>query len=129
LPQAHALACGEPFAFALADALAFRTHRFQALAKIIGLQERHCQAEHGGHDRNRAASNAIMAPYSTTKLTMTVSQILLSNKPDGTCCQAKTDWTIANNGGTKRPCQVLTPGNAALVSTGTIPTGFTASRP
>jgi len=73
------------------------------------------------------ASNAIMAPYSTTKLTMTVSQILLSNKPDGTCCQAKTDWTIANNGGTKRPCQVLTPGNAAPVSTGTIPTGFTAS--
>jgi hypothetical protein len=68
-----------------------------------------------------------MAPYSTTKLTMTVSQILLSNKPDGTCCQAKTDWTIANNGGTKRPCQVLTPGNAAPVSTGTIPTGFTAS--
>jgi Flp pilus assembly protein TadG len=37
-----------------------------------------------------AASNAIMAPYSTTKLTMTVSQVILSNKVDGTCCQAKT---------------------------------------
>jgi hypothetical protein len=56
-----------------------------------------------------AASDAIMAPYSTAKLTMTVSQILLSNKTDGTCCQAKTDWKIANNGGTARPCQLLTP--------------------
>jgi Flp pilus assembly protein TadG len=74
-----------------------------------------------------AASSAIMAPYSSTKLTMTVSQVLLTNKSDGTCCQAKTDWTIANNGGTKRPCQVLSPGNAAPVSTSTIPTGFTQS--
>jgi Flp pilus assembly protein TadG len=74
-----------------------------------------------------AASSAIMAPYSTTNLKMTVSQVLLSNKSDGTCCQAKTDWTIANNGGTARPCQVLTPANAAPVSTTTIPTGFTAS--
>jgi Flp pilus assembly protein TadG len=73
------------------------------------------------------ASSAIMAPYSTTNLTMTVSQVLLNNKSDGTCCQAKTDWTIANNGGIKRPCQLLTPSNAAPVSTGTIPTGFTAS--
>ena len=74
-----------------------------------------------------AASTAIMAPYSTTNLTMTVSQVLLSNKADGTCCQAKTDWTIANNGGTARPCQVLTASNAAPVSTTTIPTGFTTS--
>jgi Flp pilus assembly protein TadG len=74
-----------------------------------------------------AASAAIMAPYSSTKLTMTVSQVLLSNKADGTCCQAKTDWTIANNGGTARPCQVLTASNAAPVSIATIPTGFTAS--
>jgi Flp pilus assembly protein TadG len=73
------------------------------------------------------ASAAIMAPYSPTPLTMTVSQVVLSNKSDGTCCQAKTDWTIANNGGTARPCQILTPANAAPVSTGTIPTGFTAS--
>jgi Flp pilus assembly protein TadG len=73
------------------------------------------------------ASAAIMAPYSATKLTMAVSQVVLSNKSDGTCCQAKTDWTIANNGGTKRPCQLLTPSNAAPVSTTTIPTGFTAA--
>src|SRR5438309_10822995 len=39
------------------------------------------------------ASAAIMVPYSTTKLTMTVSQVLLSHKSAGTCCQAKTDWT------------------------------------
>jgi hypothetical protein len=68
-----------------------------------------------------------MAPYSTAKLTMTVSQILLSNKTDGTCCQAKTDWKIANNGGTARPCQLLTPSNTAPVSITTIPTGFTTS--
>src|SRR5947209_20035772 len=35
------------------------------------------------------ASAAIMAPYSTTNLKMTLSQILFSNKSDGTCCQAK----------------------------------------
>ena len=74
-----------------------------------------------------AASTAIMAPYSTTNLTMAVSQVILSNKADGTCCQAKTDWTIVNNGGTARPCQALTPSNAAPVSPTTIPTGFTAS--
>lgn len=72
------------------------------------------------------ASAAIMVPYTTTNLTMTVSQVLLTNKADGTCCQAKTDWTITNNGGQSRPCQILTPANAAPVSTGTIPTGFTA---
>jgi Flp pilus assembly protein TadG len=73
------------------------------------------------------ASAAIMAPYSTTNLKMTVSQVVLSNKTDGTCCQAKTDWTITNNGGTARPCQVLTPSNVAPVSTTTIPTGFTTA--
>src|SRR5947209_10071638 len=73
------------------------------------------------------ASAAIMAPYSTTNLKMTLSQVLLSNKSDGTCCQAKTDWTITNNGGTARPRQTLMPSNAAPVSTTTIPTGFTTS--
>jgi Flp pilus assembly protein TadG len=74
------------------------------------------------------ASKAIMAPYDPTKLTMTVSQIQLKLKSDNvTCCDAKTNWTIPNNGGTARPCQVLTPSNAAPVSTTTIPTGFTAS--
>jgi Flp pilus assembly protein TadG len=79
------------------------------------------------------ASSAIMAPYATTKLTMTVSQVVVTNKSDPTrtdCvggCQAKTDWTVTNNGGTARPCQVLTPSNAAPVSTTTLPTGFTSS--
>jgi Flp pilus assembly protein TadG len=73
------------------------------------------------------ASSAIMAPYSTTKLTMTVSQIQLQKKSDNTCCQAKTDWTVANNGGTQRPCQLLAPSNAAPVSITTIPTGYTNS--
>jgi Flp pilus assembly protein TadG len=73
------------------------------------------------------ASAAIMAPYDQTKLTMTVSQVLLTNKADGTCCQAKTDWTITKNGGTARPCQVLSPANPAPVSVTTIPTGFTTS--
>ncbi|GAC1332758.1 MAG: pilus assembly protein [Beijerinckiaceae bacterium] len=72
-----------------------------------------------------AASGAVMAPFPTTSLTMTVSQIVLGNKSDGTCCQAKVDWTIAYNGGTKRPCQILTPANATPVSVATIPVGFT----
>jgi hypothetical protein len=60
------------------------------------------------HVENFRRLDAIMAPYSTAKLTMMASQILLSNKTDGTCCQAKTDWKIANNGGTARPCQLQT---------------------
>jgi Flp pilus assembly protein TadG len=79
------------------------------------------------------ASAAIMAPYDQAKLTMTVSQIIVTNKADPTksdCvggCQAKTDWTIAKNGGTARPCVILSPGNAAPVSVGTIATGYTTS--
>jgi Flp pilus assembly protein TadG len=71
------------------------------------------------------ASSAIMSPYDPTKLTMTVSQVLLTNKADGTCCQAKTDWTITKNGGRARPCQTLSPMTAAPVSVATIPPGFT----
>jgi Flp pilus assembly protein TadG len=73
------------------------------------------------------AAAAIMSPYSTNTLTMTVSQIQLKAKSDGTCCQAQTDWTITNNGGVARPCQLLTPSNAAPVSSATIPVGFTVS--
>jgi Flp pilus assembly protein TadG len=74
------------------------------------------------------AASAIMAPYqiSNNLLTMTVSQLKLTYKSDGTCCQAKTDWTITSSGGTARPCQLLTPANAAPVSVATIPIGFTA---
>jgi Flp pilus assembly protein TadG len=78
------------------------------------------------------AASAIMAPFmiktpaGAPLLTMTVSQIKLTYKADGTCCQAKTDWTIVNNGGTARPCQVLTAANAKPVSITTIPVGFTA---
>jgi Flp pilus assembly protein TadG len=74
-----------------------------------------------------AASSAIMAPFTTTTATptMTVSEIQLIKKSDGTCCQAWVDWTITSNGGTARPCQILTPANAAPVSPTTIPIGFT----
>ena len=49
---------------------------------------------------------AIMTPYPTNKLAITVSAIQLTPKPDGSCCQAKVQWS-ATRGGTLRPCNIL----------------------
>jgi len=78
------------------------------------------------------AAQAIMSPYDTNTansgiLKMTISQILVSLKSDGTCCQAKTDWTYASTGATKRPCQVLTAADVKPVSMTTIPTGYVST--
>ena len=74
------------------------------------------------------AATAILAPYNTTNLKMTVSQVLISSAAG--VLSAKTDWTVINNSGTARPCQVLTAADVAPGSTGyqsKFPTGFTTT--
>ena len=53
------------------------------------------------------AAAAIMAPYATSDLKMTVSQVNVQTYNGGLI--AKVDWTVTNNGGTARPCS---PGGA-----------------
>ena len=48
------------------------------------------------------AAAAIMAPFDTATLQMTVSQVNISSYNGALI--AKVDWTVTNNGGTARPC-------------------------
>lgn len=50
-------------------------------------------------------ASAVMAPYDTSTLTLTVSAIDLMAKSDKSCCQAKVRWTYTNGGSdTLRSC-------------------------
>ena len=80
------------------------------------------------------AAPAILSPYTTTDLTMTISQINITTYNGNLI--AKVDWTVTNNGGTARPCNgggannSLLAGNVAPGSTGYqnyMPTSYTAS--
>lgn len=51
------------------------------------------------------AASAIMTPYPTNNVTLTVSAVQLTPKPDNSCCQAKVQWTVTR-GGQMRPCNV-----------------------
>ena len=48
------------------------------------------------------AAAAIMAPFDTANLKMTISQVNISSYNGALI--AKVDWTVTNNGGTARPC-------------------------
>lgn len=52
------------------------------------------------------AATAIMTPYSTTGLTITVSAIQLTPKSDHSCCQATVQWSLTR-GAALRPCNVF----------------------
>ena len=73
-----------------------------------------------------AAATAIMSPYSTTSLKMTVSSVeFVTDAKAATGFDAKIRWTITNNGGTPRPCQIMTAvANNSNPSATTIPTGI-----
>ena len=73
-----------------------------------------------------AAATAIMSPYSTTSLKMSVSSVeFVTHSGTSTGFDAKIRWTIISNGGTPRPCQILTPvANNSPPSPTTIPTGI-----
>lgn len=72
------------------------------------------------------AANAILHPFDTTKLKMTVSSVEFvpdaSNPPVYT---AKTVWSAVRNGGTFRPCGTLTKvANTADPTPSTMPSGL-----
>lgn len=73
-----------------------------------------------------AAATAIMSPYSTSSLKMTVSSVeFVTNAKTATGFDAKIRWSITNNGGIKRPCQIMTGvANNSTPSSTTIPTGI-----
>lgn len=50
------------------------------------------------------AAKAILAPYSTGALKMTLSGVQAQSKTNGTCCDAKVKWTVVDNGGVARSC-------------------------
>jgi Flp pilus assembly protein TadG len=73
-----------------------------------------------------ATATAIMSPYPTAPLKMTLSSVaFIIDSSKSTGFDAKTAWTITNNGGTPRPCQILTPtANGASPTPTTLPTGI-----
>ncbi len=62
------------------------------------------------------ASSAIMSPYSTANLTLTVSSVTIAAQQNNTCCNATVNWSYTQ-GGTLRPCRT----NLTLSATGTAP--------
>ena len=73
-----------------------------------------------------AAASAIISPYPTSTLKMTLSSVeFVTNAHSSTGFDAKVRWTTAYNGGTPRPCQIMTPvANSATPTPTTIPTGI-----
>ena len=64
-----------------------------------------------------AASTAVMAPFSATSVTLTVSAVDIKAKSSGTCCDVLVRWSFTQ-AGTRRAC--TTP--LTQVSDGTTPT-------
>ena len=80
------------------------------------------------------AAAAILSPYTTGALQMTLTQVNVTTYNGNLI--AKVDWTVTNNGGTARPCSgggansSLLAGNIAAGATGYqnyMPTSYTAT--
>ncbi len=73
-----------------------------------------------------AAATAIMAPFDGSVLKMTITSVeFVANAKSATAFDAKPRWTAIRNGGTKRPCAVLTAGaNTDSATATTMPTGI-----
>ena len=73
-----------------------------------------------------AAAQAVMAPYQTTTLKMTLSSVEFV--PNGATFNATTKWSVSNNGSLLRPCQVLaSAANSAAPTRTTMPAGLYAA--
>ena len=73
------------------------------------------EADMTGSNGIFTAAAAIMAPFDTTTLQMTISQVTISTY--NTALIAKVDWTVTNNGGSPRPCNGGGPNNSLLSGT------------
>ncbi len=70
-----------------------------------------------------AANVLIGLPTTDTSMKMTISEVNIT-AVTATSWQAKTSWSVTRNGASARPCQVLSPSDAAPVSVTTIPTSY-----
>ena len=75
-----------------------------------------------------AAATAIMAPFSGSLLKMSITSVEFvanAKATSNTGYDAKPRWTAIRNGGTERPCAILTAvANTATPSSTTMPTGI-----
>lgn len=71
-----------------------------------------------------AASNAVMAPYPTASVTLTVSAVDIKARSNNTCCDALVRWSFTQSG-TLRAC--TTPLTQVPDGTPPAPTNFPAS--
>ncbi len=71
-------------------------------------------------------AKAIMSPFASAPLKMTISSIEFSAKtPPATGYNAKTKWTVSYNGGALRPCMTLTSApDGANGGLSTVPAGL-----
>ncbi|MDT2019267.1 TadE/TadG family type IV pilus assembly protein [Methylocella sp. CPCC 101449] len=72
------------------------------------------------------AATAIMSPFPTTTLKMTITSVeFVANSARTNGYDAKPRWTITRNGGTARQCAVLTPvANTAAPASNNMPNGM-----
>ncbi len=86
------------------------------------------EADMTGSNGIFTAAAAIMAPFNTTNLKMTISQVNITSY-NGSLI-ARVDWTVTNNGGTARPCNGGGPNNSLLAGTvGTSNSSFRSYMP
>jgi Flp pilus assembly protein TadG len=73
-----------------------------------------------------SAASAIVSPFQTNTLKMTISSVeFITDGKAATGFDAKIRWTITSNGGTARPCQIMTAAaNSSNPTSTTIPTGI-----
>lgn len=73
-----------------------------------------------------AAGGAIMSPFSTSTLRMTITSVEFVARADAPYgYDAKPRWSVVRNGGSFRPCAVLTPvANAQSPSPTSLPVGL-----
>jgi Flp pilus assembly protein TadG len=102
------------------------TNVASALSDLVGVQSAGAPLTDSQIADVFAAATAIMSPYSTTSLKMTVSSVeFVTHSGTATGFDAKIRWTITSNGGTPRPCQILTAvANNSAPSSTTVPTGI-----
>ena len=69
-----------------------------------------------------SAATTLMQPFTTNGLTMTVSEVVIQAKSNGTCCDALVKWSYTQNG-TQRACTtpLLQVANGVAPATGNIP--------
>ncbi|HUZ66486.1 MAG TPA: hypothetical protein VMU56_02365, partial [Beijerinckiaceae bacterium] len=98
------------------------------LADLISQQQNGVNVTDADLTNAFAAGAAIMAPFSSSALAMTITSVeFVPNTGSTTGYDAKPRWTAIQNGGIARPCAVLSPepdGTAA--SSTTLPIGVYA---